>query len=133
LNPLSPTGGESVPRDLRHPGEMLLSLARAFRQTHWQPSVDAYQTKRGWLLKYELAGVPLEDVELEVSGRTVALRGTRRDVRVDEQQQSFCMEISYNRFERILELPCELSGMSVSTDYRDGMLMVRLNCKEPSE
>ena len=120
-----------VPRDSRYPGELMVSMANAFRAAHWQPSVDAYRTPGGWLLKYELAGVPAEDVELSVSGRVVTLRGVRRDVRIDERQQSFCMEISYNRFERALELPCDLSAMAVAMDYRDGMLMVRLTCEEP--
>jgi len=39
------------------------------------------------------------------------------------------MEISYNRFERSLELPCELDQMAVDTEYRDGMLIVRLTCE----
>lgn len=117
----------------RHPqnaGDFWLSAARAFQQTHWQPSVDAFRTAQGWLLKYELAGVLPDEVQLSVSGRQVVLRGVRRDVRVDERQQSYCMEISYNQFERVLELPCDLSDMHVTSDYRDGMLIVRLTCKE---
>ena len=43
------------------------------------------------------------------------------------------MEIAYNQFERALELPCELSEMDVATEYRDGMLIVRLTCREPAE
>ncbi len=43
------------------------------------------------------------------------------------------MEISYNRFERTLELPCEMDTMTVATQYRDGMLLVRLTCKETSK
>ena len=44
------------------------------------------------------------------------------------------MEISYNRFERALELPCEVDTMDVATRYQDGMLFVQLRCKEtPSE
>lgn len=116
-------------RDTKRGDELMTALARAFRETHWQPPVDVYQTPSGWLLKYELAGVPLADVELAIRGRTVILRGERRDVRMDECRQSFCMEISYNRFERSLELPCELDQMAVDTEYRDGMLIVRLTCE----
>jgi HSP20 family protein len=118
-------------RDSRHASEFLLSAARAFQQTHWQPSVDAFRTAQGWLLKYELAGVLPHEIQLSVKGRQVVIRGVRRDIRVDERQQSYCMEISYNQFERVLELPCDLSDMQVATDYRDGMLTVRLTCKEP--
>ncbi len=99
---------------------------RAFQTTLWQPSVDAYKIAGGWLLKYELAGVMPEEVQVVVDGPTITVRGMRRDVRVEEGLQSYCMEISYNQFARTLTLPCDLSAMAVSTDYRDGMLMVRL-------
>jgi HSP20 family protein len=116
-------------RDPRHGAQLLLSAAHSFRQAHWQPSVDAYRTADGWLLKYELAGVLPEEVRVTVSGRVVAVQGIRRDVRIEERRQSHCMEISYNEFQRALELPCDLEEMAVTTDYRDGMLIVRLKCK----
>lgn len=115
-------------------GELFLSAAGSFQRPFWQPSVDAYQTAHGWLLKYELAGVAPSEVEVLLTGHTIIVRGVRRDMRVEEHQQSFCMEISYNRFERALELPCEVNTMDVATRYQDGMLFVQLRCKEtPSE
>jgi HSP20 family protein len=116
--------------DPRRFGELLVSAAHSFCRTAWQPAVDAYQTAGGWLLKYELAGVSPDEVEVITAGRTVTVRGVRRDVRIEDTQQSYSMEISYNRFERALDLPCELNAMDVATQYRDGMLWVRLTCKE---
>lgn len=116
--------------DPRRFGELLVSAAHSFGRPIWQPAVDAYRTARGWLLKYELAGVAPSEVEVVLQGRTVTVRGLRRDVRIEETQQSYSMEISYNRFERALELPCEMNTMDVATQYHDGMLLVRLTCKE---
>ncbi len=118
-----------MPQDGRRCGDLVTLLGRAFQQTHWQPAVDAYRTARGWVLKYELAGVSPKEVQLVVSGRTVSVRGMRRDVRLEGECQSYRMEISYNQFERTVELPCDLSELDVSTDYRDGMLFVWLTCK----
>jgi HSP20 family molecular chaperone IbpA len=39
------------------------------------------------------------------------------------------MEISYNRFERTIELPCALDGAQVHMEAREGILMVRLVCR----
>ena len=114
-------------------GELLISAARSFQRPAWQPAVDVYQTTGGWLLKFELAGVAPDEVEIVLHGRTLTLRGVRRDVRVEDNRQSYSMEISYNRFERTLELPCEMDTMTVATQYRDGMLLVRLTCKETSK
>lgn len=120
-------------RDPTRCGDLFLAAARAFQKTQWQPAVDVFQTRDGWLLKYELAGISPHEIELQIHGRTVTVRGMRRDVRVDELQRSYSMEISYNRFERSLDLPCELDTMNVSTEYRDGMLLVRLRCEEPGK
>jgi HSP20 family protein len=117
-------------QDPRRFGELLVSAAQSFCRPAWQPAVDAYQTARGWLLKYELAGVSPSEVEVVLSGRTVTVRGMRRDVRIEDKQQSYSMEISYNQFERTLELPCDVNAMDVATQYRDGMLLVRLTSKE---
>jgi HSP20 family protein len=119
-----------MPRDDQRARDLFLGAARAFQKTQWCPAVDVYQTGTGWVLKYELAGVSPQDIELVVRGHTVVVRGARRDVRLDQQQQSYSMEISYNRFERSLDLPCELEAMKVETAYRDGMLIVRLTCED---
>jgi HSP20 family protein len=36
------------------------------------------------------------------------------------------MEIAYSRFERSVELPCNLDRADITTEYRDGMLLVRI-------
>jgi len=112
--------------------DLFLAAAHAFQKTQWAPAVDVYQTRDGWVLKYELAGISPHEVELIVRGRQVVVRGLRRDARIEETQQSYSMEISYNSFERALELPCDLDTMRVSTDYRDGMLIVQLRCEDTS-
>ena len=37
------------------------------------------------------------------------------------------MEIAYSRFERILELPCDLKHFNITTEYHDGLLLVFIN------
>ena len=92
----------------------------------WQPSADVYRTRNGWLLKFDLAGVRLEDVTVTVHGRRVSVSGVRRDSLVEEGCSYYSMEISYNRFERTIEMPCDLGGAQVSLQVRDGLLLVRM-------
>lgn len=112
---------------------LFLAGGPAFRNAPWQPSVDVYRISDGWLLKYELAGVRPDEIQLTSHDRFLTLRGQRRDMRVEEGQRSYSMEISYNQFERTIELPCEVDKMHVETDYRDGMLVVRLRLKVPDD
>jgi len=92
----------------------------------WQPSVDVYRIRDGWLLKFDLAGVRLEDVTVSVNGRRVSVSGVRRDSIVEEGCSYYSMEISYNRFERAIEMPADLENTRVSLEVRNGLLLVRM-------
>jgi HSP20 family molecular chaperone IbpA len=43
------------------------------------------------------------------------------------------MEIAYNRFERTLELPCDLELARITVEGRDGMLLLRVATKEDAD
>lgn len=97
-----------------------------YREAPWQPAVDVYRLNSGWLVKFDLAGVPADELDLEVTGNQLRVRGVRRDHLVEEVCQIYSMEISYSRFERTIELPESLSEARMSWEYHDGMLIVRL-------
>jgi HSP20 family protein len=90
------------------------------------PPTDVYRTQTGWLVKFELAGVRAEDIHLEVLGPRMTIRGVRRDCTAAEELHCYRMEIAYSEFERSLELPCDLRRADITTEYRDGMLLVRI-------
>ena len=98
----------------------------------WQPLLDIYELQDGWLLKADLAGVRPDEVTVSVRGRIVTLRGSRRDSLVEEGCCHYRMEISYSSFERSVELPADPGADArVQTDYRDGMLLVRIRRGNP--
>lgn len=99
----------------------------------WQPPVDIYQTNWGWILKFELAGVRLEDVGVHVSRRAVIISGMRRDYMVERGCNHYAMEITYSQFRRTVELPDDLSGATMRLDYRDGILFVRIRTRGEEE
>jgi HSP20 family protein len=97
----------------------------------WQPAADVYRMPVGWLVKFELAGVRREDIDVTVQGRVLTVRGRRRDrCSVQEGCHCYTMEIAYDRFERSLELPCDLGSAAVDAEYRDGMLLVHIRTEE---
>jgi HSP20 family protein len=64
---------------------------------------------------------------LSVRGGRLTLRGCRRDWVTEGCYHHYTMEIAYSRFERSLELPCKLELAQVTTEYRDGLLLVRIH------
>ena len=92
----------------------------------WCPSADVYRTNDGWIVKVELAGVSIDELELSIEGHTLRLAGCRRDALYSESVSYHQLEITYSRFERSLNFPCPIEGASVRRDYRDGLLILHL-------
>src|SRR4051794_27717914 len=97
-----------------------------------QPLLDVYQRRDRWLLTADLAGVTPSEVTVSLSGRRVTIRGLRRDWSVEEGCCHYRMEISYSRFERTIDLPNDPGPAAVQTDYRDGMLLIRIRRGQPT-
>jgi HSP20 family protein len=105
---------------------LLMPTAEECRRVDWRPAADVYATRCGWLVKFDLAGVRPQDIEVTARGGRLTVRGARRDCTLEEGQRHYSLEISYNRFERSLDLPFNVEAARITTDYRDGMLLVHL-------
>ena len=95
-------------------------------EADWRPATDVYRTPDGWLVKFELAGVEPADIELTALGRTLRVRGRRRDCCLADGCRQVRMEIAYSRFERQVELPGDVGYVRITTEFRQGMLLVRI-------
>ena len=94
----------------------------------WQPSVDIYKCPEGWKVKFDLAGVKLEDVELFVAEDKLVVRGVRRDTVISEGWSYHQLEITYSRFERVLTIPCDLAKAEIRSECRDGWFILHIDC-----
>ncbi|MEX0702214.1 MAG: Hsp20/alpha crystallin family protein [Planctomycetales bacterium] len=98
------------------------------RRSLWPP-VDVYRTPYGCLVKFELAGIDPARIRVELQGRRLSVTGERRDEAITECGQCVSMEISYSRFERSVELPVDPRAARIQTEYRQGMLLVRVEAE----
>src|SRR5262245_34504750 len=106
--------------------ERRLVVPTSWRTAEWQPRADLCRTASGWILKFDLAGVRREDVSVTLHGSRVTVSGMRRDWMLEEGSSYYFMEIDYNRFERTVELPCEIPTADVKLEFHEGILIVRL-------
>lgn len=110
--------------DHRHKIIRFRNVSDSVGQSSWQPSADVYRGVKDWLVKFDLAGVRPQDITLVVDGRRLTVKGIRRDFSVLEKQTAFSMEISYNQFERTIELPVDIENARMTHEYRDGMYLI---------
>ncbi|HEX8474193.1 MAG TPA: Hsp20/alpha crystallin family protein [Pyrinomonadaceae bacterium] len=99
----------------------------------WYPSADVYRTREGWIVKVELAGVSADEIEVSIAGETLSLTGCRRDTFCTETISCHQLEITYSRFEKVIQFPCPIEGAVVKADYRDGLLILYLRSPENCE
>ncbi len=103
------------------------------RGLDFSPRADVYRTPSGWVVKFDLAGIKPQDIEIEAEGSVIRVAGVRRDQFIERGYRHHSMEISYSRFERTLHLPCVCEGASITTEYMDGLLIVTIVTGEAGE
>jgi|GEM_PF-991812 len=100
------------------------------RDSALRPPTDVCSIPSGWLVKIELAGVKPDDVSIDIQGSVIQVHGSRRDYTCDEVTGHYNMEIAYQRFFRSVELPRPVDASQISVDFRDGMLLLRVQYTE---
>src|SRR4030095_12086544 len=100
----------------------------------WNPAADVYRTSDGWLVKVDLAGVRSDDIEIRIDGKLLRVSGFLRDSICGAGISHYQLEITYSRFEKIIQFPCSIEHATIERDYRDGLLVLHLRedeeCRE---
>ena len=90
----------------------------------WNPAADVYRSSEGWIVKVDLAGVCMDELEVEIRGTLLSIRGCRKDTHIREGFTYHQMEITYSRFEKSIQFPAPIDGASIRRDYSDGFLII---------
>lgn len=104
------------------------------RSTGFSPNVDVYYCgdPQRAVVKVDLAGVDLDAVGIEVSGRRLAIVG-ERPVQETEGRVYQQVEIPSGPFRRVVELQVEVDADSARATYEDGVLRIDLPLRDPAE
>jgi len=99
----------------------------------WAPAVDIYEQDGNIVLKAELPGLDLKDVDIRVENNTLTLRGQRK---LDEQVKRdnyHRVERAYGAFTRSFALPNVVDAENIKAEYKDGLLRVTLPKREEAK
>lgn len=104
------------------------------RSRGFTPNVDVYYCgdPQRAVVKVDLAGVKLNEVAIEVSGRHIAIMGERQ-VQETEGRVYQQVEIESGPFRRVVELQVDVDAEKATADYEDGVLRIDLPLRDPSE
>ena len=99
----------------------------------WSPAVDVAETQDGIVLRAELPGMKQEDIDIELTGDTLTLRGERKFENEKRKENFVRVERSYGRFQRSFTLGVPVQFDAVTASYRDGVLEVHLPKSEETK
>jgi HSP20 family protein len=92
----------------------------------WMPQVDVFEDAEAIVLKLELPEVEAKDVEVQLEGNALTLRGERRLENADKRDLYHRIERSYGPFSRTFTVPSTVDTENTSAECRNGVLRITL-------
>lgn len=99
-------------------------------QEFFKPSLDIKEGPKAYTITVEMPGVDKKDVDVEVEGNALIIRGEKRQEDKKDEEQYHYVERSYGSFQRMLAIPEDADAAGVDASFRDGVLTVTLPRKK---
>lgn len=96
------------------------------RQALAAPKLDVSETDKELHVTAELPGVKEEDIDVELAGETLRIRGEKKDEREEKGHNFHRVERSFGAFERVVPIPAEVDRQGVQATFKNGVLEIKL-------
>ncbi len=95
-------------------------LGRGEPDGGWRPPLDAYVRNGNYVLRVDLPGVEPEDLDIQVEGRLLTIKGERKG----EEKGPYHRETVHGKFERAVRLPNGIDADKIEARHRNGVIEV---------
>jgi len=96
----------------------------------WSPTSDVLETKDEIVIKAELPGIDEKDVDVQLEGGVLTIKGERNAEKATEEKDYRRIERSYGSFLRSFTLPPNVEAGKISATFANGLLEVHLPKKD---
>jgi HSP20 family protein len=90
------------------------------------PAIDVHQTGEEIIVTASLPGLKADDVDITITGQTLAIRGEFKADESISRDQYLYRERRYGTFHRQLQLPVRVQGDAASATFDDGVLTLKI-------
>jgi len=90
------------------------------------PSIDVYEEKESVVVKAELPGMTKEDIEVNLAGENLTIKGEKKEDTEVKEDNYYRRERSYGSFLRTVALPSEVKNDEIKASFKDGVLEIRM-------
>ena len=106
---------------------------KAMSTTTWNPFVDIFENADAVVVKAELPGMNLKDIEVRLENNVLMLKGERHFEKETKEENYHRVEREYGTFSRAFSLPTAVKEDKVVAEYKDGILKITLPKKEEAK
>ena len=92
----------------------------------WNPVVDIYEGEGNYVVTAEIPGVDKKDIEIDVEGRVLTLRGERSSDGEVTEGHYYRRERRHGKFERTFSLPADVDADKIDASFKDGILTIEI-------
>jgi HSP20 family protein len=90
------------------------------------PAVELSETETEVILKAQLPGIDIKDLEVEVGEDTISISGEQKQEERKEEKGYFRSEFHYGHFVRTIPLPVAIKPDAIASEFKDGLLTLTL-------
>ena len=90
------------------------------------PAIDMYQTDDEIVVKASLPGVKADEVQINITGEILTLKGETRQVEEKKDKAWHMREQRWGAFERAIALPTEVVADKAKAEFENGILTITL-------
>ena len=90
------------------------------------PHVDLSESEKSYQLTMELPGMDAGDVELELSGDTLTIKGEKKQESETTERDFHVTERSYGRFRRSFSVPSGVEPSKIGAGFTKGVLTITM-------
>src|SRR5271163_709501 len=86
------------------------------------PPVDIYEDAHKLVLRLEVPGIPQEDLQINLENQTLTVKGERKFVQDEKEENFHRIERRFGSFVRSFTLPATIEADSAQANVQNGIL-----------
>ena len=95
--------------------------------------MDIFEDQNEIVVKAELPGIKQEDIDIELTGDTLTIKGERKFEDTQRKDNYVRVERAYGQFQRSFTIGVPVQNDAVKASYKDGLLEVHLPKSEATK
>jgi HSP20 family protein len=101
--------------------------------TAWAPAVDIHENEHELVVKADLPGVDVKDLDIRVENNILTIRGERQFEKKVDEDSYLRVERAYGSFSRSFSLANTVNPDGIKADYQNGVLTLNVPKREEAK